>query len=216
MSIAVPTTAPTVTEDKAIVEVRTDVQQLADDADVQCVVPHTDSVKDTEMENSVLPKFKPVTVTEWPPEPGRLLGINETTAASKLKVLYAVPAVAETVIAFMFTAKFPLEEALRHCTAVLLLHDAVAHTPCKSTVEAVTFVAAKLRPVTVTEAPPLTATFHILAADPTGASNVKDDLPVPLTAPTVTMRRDSAPEPMVGIHNRAVLASHVSVLHCCS
>lgn len=46
--------------------------------------------------------------------------------------------------------------------------------------------APKLKPLTVTERPPVGARFDGSVNEPTGASNVITDTPVPATAPTVT------------------------------
>jgi hypothetical protein len=72
-----------------------------------------------------------------------------------------------------------------HCREVEDDQDVVPHGAITScTVEEYVSLAAKCRPLTVTELPPVSGPFKC-AYDTTGPSKEKDSNPVPATAPTV-------------------------------
>lgn len=191
----VPAAALSVSDDKATVPVLPDMKHLADVAELHCEVPQAAAVNEAVPVKSWLPKLKPVTVTASKPLPGKLTGVDEIDGRSKLKLAYVVPETAETVKKVFVTSKLPANAALRHCTLVLLLQDAVWQAAWERTTVAETSLLAKLSPETVTEAPPDGGTFAILGNEVTGASNVNVYGPVPATAATVTRNLLKAADP---------------------
>jgi hypothetical protein len=93
-----------------------------------------------------------------------------TTGASKLNARkIEVPAKLPTVS--KATGSSVKTSTLRHATAVADVHDDVSHAILSRAAVADCSFTPKLRPVTVIELPPLTATF-LLPCDCTGASKL--------------------------------------------
>jgi hypothetical protein len=84
---------------------------------------------------SKLPNRSPVTVTLAPPLRGILLRMFDTTGASVVKSMYAVPATAPTVTLAKFVVSLSASE--RHCIEVELDHDAVGHGTSASWIDTV-------------------------------------------------------------------------------
>lgn len=106
-----------------------------------------------------MPKLRPLTVTIAPPVAGPLdPAANEAAGESKLNVFRAVPTVAATVIDSVSCVV--LYAGAMHATAVALVHAEVEHScPSRNEVVAVSSELAKLRPVTVTDVPPVLGAF---------------------------------------------------------
>jgi hypothetical protein len=134
--------------------------------------------------NSMLPKAKPVTVTDAPPLCGAFSSPYDDTGASKLYPSTWVPATAPTVNAEVDTLRCIKSTLDVHATDVDELHADVKHTPSERLELAVNSLLPKLSPVTVTDAPPLCGAFSS-PYDDTGASNVNPRSCVPAIAPTV-------------------------------
>lgn len=132
--------------------------QRAAEYDVQDVVAHGIDMSAADCVRSILPKLRPVTVTGAEPHIGPFVSTSDATGESKLRTSIAVPDTAATVIAAYLTAdiKVPLD---RQLIVVLLDQLAVAHCAMPTAAVAVKSMAAKLRPDTVTDAPPLCGAF---------------------------------------------------------
>jgi hypothetical protein len=135
--------------------------------------------------NSMLPKAKPVTVTDAPPLCGAFSSPYDDTGASKLYPSTWVPATAPTVNAEVDTLRCIKSTLDVHATDVDELHESVKQTPSDKLALAVCSPTPKPRPINVTAPPPLTGEFR-RPYDATGASKLSTGCPVPATAPTVT------------------------------
>jgi hypothetical protein len=106
---------------------------------------------------SPTPKFKPETVTEYPPDIAKLnCSVNDAAGASKLKIGRPVPDTAPTVTLTLL--KMSPDGFERHASVVADNHDDVKHTPrsptppCSSPALTVCSLTPKSRPDTVTDA----------------------------------------------------------------
>jgi len=122
------------------------------------VVRHEAKPSDAEPVYAFSPKFKPLTVTEDPPDDAVLGSTDDTTAASKLRAYAApVPTTLETVSCATDTPSLR-RSGDTHTTDVGELHELVVQaSACKTMVVVNELAVPKLRPVTVTELDPLRA-----------------------------------------------------------
>jgi hypothetical protein len=140
---------------------------------------------------SPTPKFRPETVTEYPPDIAKFgCSVNDDAGASKLKIGLPVPDTEATVtLAAWKTSPTGFD---RHASVVADVHDDVKHTPRSPTpprssaAVAVCSTTPKSSPDTVKDAYPLCGAFCSIS-DTTAASKLKTDLPVPVTAATVML-----------------------------
>jgi len=181
----VPTTVATVTVDvivstcnngwlakhpKVVIDVQVDVRQTASESE---------AVK----ERYVLPKLRPLTVTELLPLTALFICPYESTAASKLIALICVPAISPTDTAdtsTCVTGKFD-----KHVSVVDDNQEAVRHTPPESDAVAVRSKGPKFRPEIVNELCALRAAF-VCPYESNAASKVYPRVDVPTKEPTVT------------------------------
>jgi hypothetical protein len=140
---------------------------------------------------SPTPKFRPETVTEYPPDIAKFgCSVNDDAGASKLKIGLPVPETRATVtLAAWKTSPTGFD---RHASVVADIHDDVKHTPRSPTpprssaAVAVCSPAPKLSPDTVTDAYPLCGALR-RTSETIAASKLKIGLPVPDTEATVTV-----------------------------
>jgi hypothetical protein len=128
-------------------------------------------------------KPSPVTVTDVPPVCGAFRMVAERAGESKLNTDTSVPTRALTVK--KAEGKCVDSTFDKHCTLVVDDHAVVTQIPPPIDTEAVKACTPKLRPVTVTDEPPLRTAFDCVA-ETTGASKLYNCRLVPAIAPTVT------------------------------
>jgi hypothetical protein len=123
--------------------------------ELHAAVLHNARPNDSDIVKSIVPKLRPVTVTEGWPDDGKFLvdtPMYETVGASKVRMALSVPATAATVTTLL--AIVEVEALDMQATEVLLDQDAVEHRASASCTVAVVATLPKLKPITVTEAPP--------------------------------------------------------------
>ena len=171
---------------------------------------HTASESPTLALVSHPPKLSPTTLTELPPLTAEFSCPYDATAASKLCTALAVPATPPTLTAD--TPIIVLAPLLKHASVVADVHDDVPHTTISSAAVALRSTEPKLSPHTVTEPPPLAATFcnH---PDPTAASKLYPSTCVPAAPPTVTLDVCSPVMAALDSHVKHVADVHDDVPH---
>jgi hypothetical protein len=158
-------------------------RQLTEVEDDHEAVLHAECSKTTVAVSKVTPNWSPVTVTEACPDRGAFWLTSDTSGASKVNKVLAVPATAPTVTAIPSWSACC--ELPKHPTDVDDVHDAVMHGASDSPTLAVSPATPNDSPVTVTDACPLCGAFTC-PYDTAGASNVTMRTPVPQMAATVT------------------------------
>jgi hypothetical protein len=103
--------------------------------DAQAVVKQLTEPNTAELVKSKLPNRKPVTVTLDLPDGGTLGRTLDTTGASVVKTMKAVPATAPIVTFAKFVVSFSGLE--RHWIEVELVHEAVGQTALASCIDKV-------------------------------------------------------------------------------
>jgi hypothetical protein len=139
---------------------------------------------------SPTPKFRPETVTEYPPDIAKFgCSVNDDAGASKLKIGLPVPDTEATVT--LAAWKMSPTGFDMHANFVADVHEDVKHTPrsprppLSSPAVAVWSPAPKSSPDTVKDAYPLCGEFR-RTSETTAASKLKAAFIVPATLPTVT------------------------------
>lgn len=180
---SVPATAPTVRLRRESGARSAFKRHAADVADVQADVMQLAADSDSVDVNSYVAKLSPVTVTHEPPELAPFRKVLDATGASKLIPETNVPATAATVREMGIKSEVVFEPP-KQLTPVAEDHAAVTQAEALVCILAVKSSLPKLSPLTVTDEDPLDGTLRN-PCEPTGASNVKDNPPVPAIAPTV-------------------------------
>ena len=135
----------------------------------------------------------------------------DPTGASNVTVPTPVPATEPTVTMAARSAPTPRGDA--HTTDELVVHDTqLQMVPAINCTVAVPASAPKLSPETVTDDPPLTATFGKGRKDAVGASNVKIHIDVP-TVFAMVVKSCAVPTAASFVHMILVVDDHEAVSH---
>jgi hypothetical protein len=200
---------------KLVAELQLDVEHAAPESTAVCV-------------NSFGAKSRPVTVTDAYPLSGVFSSPYDTTAPSKLNASTFVPATAATVTTIDCPARslipnpIPTAFPAKHERDVAVLHDVVPHSRCvyspdanddASAPLAVCSPTPKFKPETVTEYPPDIAKFGCRRNEAAGALKLNTGLPVPDTAPTVTVAALKMSPTGFDRHASVVAENHDDVKH---
>jgi len=184
----VPTSAPTVAVMASELPAPPDVLHCAVVNEVQDVVEQALAATATVAVASVYAKLRPEIVTTAAPDVGALAWRDAvTTGASNVKPATSDPARVATVRTGDGRGLVGVEAAAEHATLVAVVHDVVlqAAPAGKSTVAELSS-GPKLRPVSVTETPPVGETLDGTEVVTTGESHVNDAVRVPTNPPTVS------------------------------
>lgn len=143
---------------------------------------------------------------------GRLDSVAaEEMGASNVKLLSCVPTIEPTVT--KLAPDVLPTSTQRQCALVADVHVDVAHTSPEIRVDAVNSDAPKLRPVTVTDKPPVCPAFLGKEAEMTAASKVRESWWVPAMAATVVVMKASALMSTAVAHATEVAEDQAAVLH---
>jgi len=185
---------------KVVAEVHVDVKQTASDSDTLAV-------------KTELPKSRPDTVIELRPITALFSRLNVSTAASKVNTDSPVPTVLPTLTVPKSTSDTAGDE--RHCSVVAVVHVVVLQKPFESAAAGEKSTVPKLRPIIVTELPPLRALFSS-TSDRTAASKVYPRYRVPATDPTVKVETSVIVAGTYAVHATVVSDVHDDVSHAAS